>query len=452
MHIRHSILTLLVCFYGTFMFAQTEQSVLRAAKGKDGVDPNSIVSIKADVVYSKTIQMLGEMSKKLEGKILIDRSPMHDKDVPIGINIESMYWKDALELVLRSNKLWYNDNPDYMEIVSIEELNRQALGTARKEEPQFPPLQQGLAPQAKELAQLGMPIQLPVAAAAPKDVDSSEYYSKLREITISSVFFEVDTKKLAETGMNFSFIRGNNLNLGVSLQGGQQMVNQFTNPSTTLKENYYSVSAHPSGVTVDVNTMLAVFEANQLGEIISRPQVTVRSGSSASIQIGQDISVNEKDFSGNTVTKFYPTGTILNVHPKLYRINNTDFIDLRYSVEKSSATTGTTTTIDKTKVDGSLTLLNGEEGYIGGMYDNAATTVRNGVPFLKDLPWWFFGLRYLFGYNSESVTKKELIVLMKAELVPLMEERAAQHVQQQNVIQKHRDEIQQDLKKHSTMK
>ena len=437
------------------LFAQTEQTVVRAAKGQEGVDPNSLVSFNSDVPYNKAIQSLGELSKNLGGKILIDRSPAKGTDKQIGVNIESMYWKDALELILRSNQLWYNDNPDYMEIVSIEELNRQTASLTSKAEAKAP-TQQPLQP--KEVAQPGMPIQLPVAPAAPKEADSSEFYSKIREITISSIFFEVDTKKLAESGINFSFVRGNNLNLGVNLNGAEQMVNQFTVQDNTSslngqKANFYSVSANPTGLTVDVSTMLAVFESNQIGEIISRPQVTVRSGSSSSIQIGQDISVLEKDFSGNTVTKFYPTGTILSVHPRLYRINNTDFIDLRYSVEKSSATTGaTSTTIDKTKVDGSLTLLNGEEGYIGGMYDNETSTVRTGVPILKDLPWWVFGLRYIFGYNYESVTKKELIVLMKAELVPMIEERAAQHVQKHDVIQEHRDDIQQDIKKHSKMK
>ncbi|HVN48779.1 MAG TPA: hypothetical protein VMU30_08165 [Bacteroidota bacterium] len=435
------------------LFAQTEQTVLRAAKGQQGIDPNSLVSFKSDVPYNKAIQSLGELSKSLEGKILIDHSPTKGSDKQIGVNIESMYWKDALELILRSNQLWYNDNPDYLEIVSIEDLNKQSASVTNKAEIKTPVQQ---TPPTKELAQPGLPLQLPVAPVQPKDVDSSEYFSKIREITISSIFFEVDTKKLSESGIDFSFVRGNNLNLGVNLNGAEQMVNQFTVQSGAnqgLKENFYSVSANPTGLTVDVGTMLAVFESNQIGEIISRPQVTVRSGSSSMIQIGQDISVLEKDFSGNTVTKFYPTGTILNVHPKLYRINNVDFIDLRYSVEKSSATTGaTSTTIDKTKVDGSLTLLNGEEGYIGGLYDNEVTTVRNGVPFLKDLPWWVFGLRYIFGYNSESVSKKELIVLMKAELVPLIEERAAQHVTKKDVIQERRDDIQRDINKHSKMK
>jgi len=71
-----------------------------------------------------------------------------------------------------------------------------------------------------------------------------------------------------------------------------------------------------------------------------------------------------------------------------------EFIDVQYKVEKSTFTTGTTTSIiNKTQASGSLTLLNGEEGYIGGMYSNDNEVVREGVPLLKDLPWWVFGLR-----------------------------------------------------------
>jgi type IV pilus assembly protein PilQ len=48
------------------------------------------------------------------------------------------------------------------------------------------------------------------------------------------------------------------------------------------------------------------------------------------------------------------------------------------------------------------------------------------VPFLKDLPWYVFGLRYLFGYNLDQVDKKELVILLKAELIPTLQERVTQ--------------------------
>jgi len=174
----------------------------------------------------------------------------------------------------------------------------------------------------------------------------------------------------------------------------------------------------------------------------------VRSGSSSIFQVGQDFSVLEKDFSGNTVQKFYPTGTILTVRPKIYKVGEMEFIDLRYTVEKSTFTSSTSTTvINKTTASGSLTLLNGEEGYIGGMYSNEENIIRSGVPLLKDLPWWFFGLRYLFGFDSKEVIKRELLVLIKAEILPSLEERAAKPPAVNNMIQDKQQEMEKDLKR-----
>jgi type IV pilus assembly protein PilQ len=96
---------------------------------------------------------------------------------------------------------------------------------------------------------------------------------------------------------------------------------------------------------------------------------------------------------------------------------------------------------------GSLTLLNGEEGYIGGMYSNDETLVREGVPLLKDLPWWVFGLRYLFGYDSKVIIKRELIILLKAEILPTLEERAAKQTPVKDILQDSRQEMEKDLKR-----
>ncbi len=223
--------------------AQTQQSVMRMAQGKVGASQDELVSFKADVPYSQAIQSLGELSKKFDGKILIDRSPLAGKDKAIGVNIESMYWKDALELILRNNQLWYNDFPEYREIVSIDQVGRQAqaapAGTPQTTEPAKTPAQAAIQPQ--------YPMPTP-AQQAPAPVDSSEYYAKLREITISSVFFEVDQTKLSQMGVAFSIFRGKDLNLGV----------QFT--GTKNVNSIFSASVNPTDprLAVDVNAALGM--------------------------------------------------------------------------------------------------------------------------------------------------------------------------------------------------
>jgi hypothetical protein len=432
-------LFLIIAAIAQLVEAQTEQSIERKAKGKV-VNQDELVSFKSDVPYTKAIQALGELSKKLDGRLVIDRSPLQGKDKTIGINIESMYWKDALELILRSNQLWYIDYPEYMEIASFEEIGKKQGEQAQREGP------------SRDISQTpsssSVPTIMPPQAAAV--VDSSEYYSKVREISISSVFFDLNKTKLTESGIDFSIFRGSNLNLGLNIFGATTPATLSAAAASRLSGEFMSATVHPTGnnLGVDINAAFEIFEGEQLGEVIARPQITVRSGSSSTFQVGQDFSVLQKDFSGNTVQVFYPTGTILTVRPKIYKVGEMEFIDIHYKVEKSTFEASTVTTvINKTAASGSLTLLNGEEGYVGGMYSNEQVTVQQGVPFLKDLPWWVFGLRYIFGYESKKITKRELIVLLKAEILPSLEDRAIKPQTVKNIIKESTQEMQKDLKR-----
>ena len=84
-----------------------------------------------------------------------------------------------------------------------------------------------------------------------------------------------------------------------------------------------------------------------------------------------------------------------------------------------------TTEIRKTSASTQIVMLDGEETILGGLFTNEQTTARTGIPFLKDLPWWVFGIRYLTGYDNVVNTKKELVILIKAELIPTLKERLA---------------------------
>ncbi len=431
-------LFLIIVAIAQLVEAQTEQSIERKAKGKV-VNQDELVSFKSDVPYTKAIQSLGELSKKLDGRLVIDRSPLQGKDKTIGINIESMYWKDALELILRSNQLWYIDYPEYMEIASFEEI-----GKKQGEQAQNPSRDISQNPSSSS----GPMIMPPQAAAA---VDSSEYYSKMRDISISCVFFHMNRTKLLEDGMDFSIFRGSNLNLGVNIFGATvPAVTSTALPTSRLTNEFMGATIHPTGnnLGVTIDAALKMFEAEQLGEVISNSKIPVRSGLSSTLQVGDDFSVLEKDFSGNTVQKFYPTGTILNIRPRIFKVGDMEFIDVQYKVEKSTFEASTITTIiHKTSTSGSLTLLNGEESYIGGMYSNSDVIIRQGVPLLKDLPWWVFGLRYIFGYDSKNSTKRELIVILKAEILPSLEDRAIKPQTVKNIIKESTEEMDKDLKR-----
>jgi len=188
------------------------------------------------------------------------------------------------------------------------------------------------------------------------------------------------------------------------------------------------------------------FETNGLGEIISNPSIVVRDRNQGKIQIGADFSVRTKDFAGNTVEKFFPTGTIIIVTPYIYKEGDINYILLNVEVERSSFQTDETTTqINKTNASTQVLMLNGEETAIGGLFVNEETTARNGIPFLKDLPWWVFGIRYLTGYDESTTVKKELVILLKTDLVPTLQERF-ENPQTGNVVSQEREEGNQRIK------
>ncbi len=414
----------------TSLVAQTESQFKRMAQGKEAVKADELVSFRADVPYVEAVKSLGEIAKKLTGKMIVDNSGISGTDKTLSVNIESMFWKDALELILRSNQLWYNETPEYFELLTLQELSRrQQQGEVAQKAAQT---KTEAVPSQTQQAQPSFGQMQPQVVK----VDSGEVYGRTPEVIISSIFIELNQSKIREKGFSLSIFRGKDANVGVQFIGAENVTTPIL-----------SVRADPSSknLTVDLSTALKVFEGENIGEVIARPQMIIRSGSAGMLHSGQDFSIKQKDFSGNVTDQFVSTGIILKVFPRVYKINGIDFIDLRYSIERSSASPGAVSSIvNKTEHSGILGLLNGEESYVAGLYTNEETTIRQGIPILKDLPWWVFGLRYLFGYDQNAVTKKELIVVIKAELVPTIEERAASRTTK-NIVPEKLDEMRKDL-------
>jgi type IV pilus assembly protein PilQ len=165
-------------------------------------------------------------------------------------------------------------------------------------------------------------------------------------------------------------------------------------------------------------------ENKELGNVLASPQVTVLNNQEGNIQVGSDYSVTTKDFAGNTITQFFSTGSIIKVTPEILKFDTLTFIRLKLDVQRSSANTSELgTEIKKTSAQTQVLLLDGEETIIGGLYTYDEDHTRGGVPILRELPWWFLGLRYIFSYEYKTYTKKELIIVLRADLLPPLAER-----------------------------
>ncbi len=344
--------------------------------------PEEMISLSRTMTFTQALELFNNLSKKFMGKIIIDPE---GRNFPLGEDIDKMHWLDAFELILRIHDLWYDEYGDYIQVRSL--LEKASGDQLTAEERKY-----------------------------MKEFDS-------REVIINAVFFETNISKIREAGMSWNFFRGEDLNATVGMSAGD------------AKSGIFTVDIAPEMDWADVLATFKTLETDNLGEIIASPQVTVKSGGQGRIQVGTDVSTTVQDFAGNTLTQFVSTGSIIDVKPFIVTRDSVDFIVMQLVVERSSSQTGETgLEILKTNARTEIMLLDGEETIIGGLYLNEQGKDRNGIPFLKDLPWWFFGLRYVFGYEAKTLTKKELLILIKADMLPSLTDRFKIRNQRKNDI------------------
>ena len=371
------IITSSVCFSQNRMTREFRQAYPRSAE--------EMISLSRSMTFEQTIPILYDLSKKYLGKLLITDLTLSG---PIDVDINKMYWLDALELILRTHNLWYEERPDYIKII------------------------------------------IPADAQKNKELPPDAITVDSREVIISAIFFEADGSKLRQYGFNWDFLR-----TGDPDQYGDPTISANLSAANE-KQTLFEATFSPNLEFGDILATFRAFEASQVGEIVANPQVSVRSGVKGRIQVGSDIAYTTKDFSGNTITQFFSTGSIVDVKPLVMVEDSITYIHLELKIERSStAGAGEGLEIKKSEAQTSILMLDGEETILGGLYINEDTKRREGIPFLKDLPWWVFGIRYLFGYETNNTLKKELLIVIRADLVPSLEQRIATYKNKIN--QKH---------------
>jgi general secretion pathway protein D len=327
--------------------------------------PDEIITLSSDMTFEQAFTILSKMSLEKVGKIIIDPLKHQGR---IEVDIVNLPWKKAFEVILKAHHLRYVEHEKFFEVTGDPEV-----------------------------------------------IDPSKVMinGSSREICIEAIFFEGDRHALSEAGIDWSI-----LNSGNNFTGGFE-VNGATATSSDLVQGNLNYTTKVGDADLTITGLLRAYESKNLGRILSQPQIVVLSGKEGRIQVGQDFSIKTRDFAGNIMDQFYSTGTILTVTPAIYNDNGMDFIHLSIHAERSNAIPDVvSTTINKSQADTQVLLLNGESTMVGGLYSRDFKTSRKGVPYLKDLPWWVLGLKYVFGYNLIESEDKELIVVLRARLLP----------------------------------
>lgn len=344
---------------------------------REFIQPDELVVLQETLPFKEALEVLEELSTRFKDKIIIDRSGYTG---PINVFIPGMHWHDALKRIVAQHQLILTEYPRFFEINRITDT---------------------VDPRAHPAIQ--------------KIIDF-----ETREIEIKATFFEGNRQLIRELGIDWS-----------SLRNGRVAVTNIA--AARVSDEALSVAVNWDDVLNsgwDISALFNAFESSNKGEVLSSPTIKVIESETGRIQVGQDFSIKQKDFAGNIIDEFFSTGTILQVTPRVLYHQSNPFIYMTITAERSTALPGAISTIvNKQSANTEILLLNGESTIIAGLYETDENVVRRGVPLLKDLPGWFFGLRYLFGYNSKNYTTKELVVIIQATLLPTLEERLNQSLQ-----------------------
>ncbi|NBC03836.1 MAG: hypothetical protein GVY20_09055 [Bacteroidetes bacterium] len=346
---------------------------------REYTNPDELVVLSQDVSFNQAMTILEELSIEFKDKIFVNQT---EYDGPIGVEIPQMHWEDALNRIAEYNNMYVTEYPKYYEIQSIPMDQQQGqTGDADDDEEQE--------------------VQVNFGS---------------REIKISATFFQADRNFVRELGIDWSTVRN-----------GEVSVETAT--AVDVQRELFDVEVNWSDIfstgTWEITSLFRALEESGNGEVLSSPSIKVLDGRTGNIQVGQDFSIKQRDFAGNITDEFFSTGTILNVTPNIYyNEDGTPFIYMTVETERSTAQPDPVSTIvNKQEATTEVLMLSGESTVIAGLYETEVTTTRRGVPILKDLPGWFLGLKYLFGYNSTEHTVQELVVLLKVELIPTLDER-----------------------------
>lgn len=387
------------------------------------IPPDQLVSFLPSTPFDTFVEFLNPIFKRVTGKEVIDGE---SRETPIGISISGMHFLDALELVLQYNGLQYREAQRYFLIEAVADTP--VIRDAN------PVLAATSGNRASGVGGTGNTV-------SPATLDT-------RQIEINAVLFELNHTKARQSGIDWSIIfgsasggSGGTSGSGSSASGSaQDGALSFSLKTDKMFSGLDDILLSPDKINFsDLNRLFRVAETQGFGNTVASPSVTVQSGQEGNTQIGSDVPIQIRDFSGNTVTELFKTGIIVNVTPTIITeaLSDTlgaptlDFVHLNVNVEKSgSRPSAAGPIIDRSSANTQVVLLDGEQTVIGGLYSTDETVSRSGIPILKDLPGWFFGLRYIFGKSQKQVTQKELVIALQARIVDPVRVRMTQQMPQ----------------------
>lgn len=161
---------------------------------------------------------------------------------------------------------------------------------------------------------------------------------------------------------------------------------------------------------------LSALEAENKGEIIASPRITVANQQEAYIEQGTEIPFVQAASSGATAVEFKKAVLSLKVTPQITP-DNRIILDLVVTQDTRgdtvSTSTGPAVAIDTQEISTQVLVENGETIVLGGIFQQVSTNDVAKVPILGDIPY----IGGLFRSTSTIEQKRELLIFVTPKII-----------------------------------
>jgi hypothetical protein len=351
-----------------------------------------------------------------------------DVEGPVVIHLKNVPWKEALDTILRSQGYGWRDDYGIIRVAPIEQLQEdevKAVTVERKKEEMQPLTSQVVKLNYLNAQEVKMAMSKMVTGRGNVEQEKGtnsvvitdvptrmrrvvemikEMDTRLSQVEIVAKMVDVDHEATRELGVNWAAL---NLQFGSQAAGdivtGQSLIDPFGTVRVGTVQSWG-----------DLNLVIEALEKDNKANIISNPRITTADNQEANILVGKEIPLIVSDEAGNPITELKKIGVTLRVTPHV-NTDQTITMDLHPELSDLSqqATVQGGVIINLQEANTRVVVRDGETAVIGGLISEAETSLRNGVPVLKDMPV----LGPLFRYETKTKKKRELIIFVTPKVV-----------------------------------
>jgi pilus assembly protein CpaC len=249
----------------------------------------------------------------------------------------------------------------------------------------------------------------------PQIIDSM-VVSGVQQTNLHVKVVEVSRSKMRQMGFDFSHTNGGNLFMsGVS--GLLSSSNTFGAP-TGAPDGALKFAVLPNGGQTAFYGVLQALRTDNLGKIMSEPDLVAISGRPAYILVGGEIGYQTSSGLTGNVVGFKEYGTRLDFVPIVLG-NGRIHLDIKSRVSQPDAanSVGGIPALATRETETGVEMRSGQTFAIAGLVEYRDEATNTGLPWVSELPYVGAAFRNV----SHSINEVELLVLVTPELVDPMD-------------------------------